>query len=93
MTREINPLDEVEMVAYMKHLYEIEQAGERVPVFLGPYTAINMIGLLQLGLRHPKIAPTQVEMIGHLIDQLRPFFTDTPGEAIILMGDNPEFDQ
>ena len=85
--------DEAEMLAYMRHLWEIEEAGERVPVSFGPFTAITVVGLLQLGLRHPDLSSGQRAITNELIDQFRPFFAGTLGETLILMGDDPRNDR
>jgi len=81
------------MIAYMKLLWELEEAGERVPVQMGPFTAISVIGMLQLALRHPEMTGPAAVAARGIIDQMRPFFTGTEGETIINMGDNPEYDR
>jgi hypothetical protein len=83
---------EAQMVAYMKTLYEMEDEGERTTISIGPFTAISMIGILQLGTRHPGLSKVQLDIIRSIIRQLEPLFTGTPGEEIIKMGNHPEFD-
>jgi hypothetical protein len=39
----------------IQDLYLMEQAGVRAPLYLGPYTAFELISALQLVLRHPQI--------------------------------------
>jgi len=82
-------------IEYLARLYEIERDPdhERAVLFIGPYSAFVMIGTLQLATRHPGLSPTHLELLAEIIDQLRPLFTGTPGEALIRLGDDPANDR
>jgi len=80
------------MVEYMRKLIEMEQEGERTTIQLGPYTAMTMIGALQLATRHPSMAGLPVKVLRDLVDQFKPFFEGTPGEELIKRGEHPEWD-
>lgn len=82
-----------ELVDWMKKLMELEQAGERTTIAIGPYTAITMIGALQIATRHPSMHGLGVTVLRDVVDQFKPLFKDTPGEDIIKRGEHPEFDQ
>lgn len=81
------------MVEYMARLIELEKAGERTQINIGPLTAIIMIGAFQLATRHPDMPPDHRKKLRHIIDQLKPLFTGTLGEEIIKRGEHPEFDE
>lgn len=84
---------EAEMGAYITNLHELEVAGERAPISMGPFTAIIVIGALQLATRHPTMPDHQKAAIASVIDQFRPWFAGTMGEQIIDMGNDPALDQ
>jgi hypothetical protein len=86
-------LPDAETVAYLKQLHDLEAAGERTTLALGPWTAFVMIGALQLATRHPQMTPDHRALIGQVIDGLRPWFDGTPGEALLRLGDDPAYDQ
>ena len=90
----ISPAAEAAAVAYLADLYEIERDADYVPAVLclGPYSAFLIVSGLQLATRHPGMSPAQRRFITDIIDQLRPLFAGTPGEALIRLGDDPEFD-
>ena len=94
MTAAISPGAEAAAVAYLADLYEIEQTPGYIPAVLclGPYSAFLVISGLQLATRHPGMSPTQRGWLADIIDQLRPLFAGTPGEALIDLGDDPAFD-
>jgi hypothetical protein len=83
-------VDEGDLLAY---LAEDERAGGRIPITLGPFAVITMIGALQLASRHPEMSDTQRELLRGVVDQLRVPFIGTLGEKVIEMGENPEFDR
>lgn len=85
-------LSEAELVAYMGRLRELEAGGARSQVAFGPYTALTVIGALQLATRHPAMFPSQRAEIHSVIDQFRPWFVGTPGEQLIDMGNDLELD-
>jgi hypothetical protein len=88
------PPTEAELTAYMMRLQAAEQSGERQQVVFGPYTALMMIGALQLALRHPAVNEgTLPEQIRAVIDQFRPWFVGTIGEYVIDLGNDPEQDR
>lgn len=92
MTLDPDPA-EAEYLSYMLVLRREEAAGARQEVPFGPYTALVVIGALQLATRHPNMAPSlRAELLG-VIDQFRPWFVGTPGEQIIDMGNDPELDR
>ena len=85
---------EAAAVAYLADLYEIEGTAAYAPAVLclGPYSAFLVISGLQLAARHPGISPAQRGYLADIIDQLRPLFAGTPGEALIRLGDDPAND-
>lgn len=91
MTQQIT---EAEAAAYVAELYLMEQAkeGEPATLLLRPFTAFTMVGALQLATRHPEMSPVQRQLIGSVIDQMRPLFAGTPGEQLLHLGDDPDFD-
>lgn len=88
MTSETKRPGEADSVAYMVELRELEIAGARQEVLLGPYTALVLIGALQLATRHPSMNDHMRDQLGALIDQFRPWFVGTPGEHIIDAGND-----
>lgn len=88
------PADERAAVAYIAELYEIELAADYVPAVLciGPYSAFILISALHLAARHPQLAQSQRATLARIVDQLRPMFEGTPGEALIRLGDDPAND-
>lgn len=87
--------DEAALLAYMQQLIGIENDPDSEPATLriGPYTAIVLIGALQLATRHPTMSPKMRRVLRGIVDQLKPLFAGTPGEEIIRRGEHPEFDQ
>lgn len=84
---------EAEYLSYMLRLRKEEAAGARQEVLVGPYTALTLIGGLQLATRHPSMPPRVRAELLAVIDQFRPWFVGTPGEQIIDMGNDPELDR
>jgi hypothetical protein len=82
-----------EYEAYMLTLHEAEAEGARQEIVVGPYTAMLMIGALQLATRHPGASAFLRAELLAVVDQFRPWFVGTPGEHIIDRGNDPEFDQ
>lgn len=79
-------LNETETVKYFDELIKLDMAGERSPVSIGPWSAMSMIILLQLSLRHPEV-PTNVKNGAlHFLGQLEDLFKGTYGEKIIAAG-------
>jgi len=85
--------DEQELVAYMRQLMDMEKAGERTTIVLGPFGAMALIGFLQLGTRHPYIDAPLKNVARDIVQQLQPLFAGTLGEEIIRRGGHPEFDK
>lgn len=85
--------DHEQFVESMKDLWNLEAAGERTTLTIGPFSAITMIGALQLAMRHPEMSTFQRGILAEFIDQMRPMFAGTSGEEIIRRGDDPAFDQ
>lgn len=82
-----------ESLAYMLELREAEADGAREVVAFGPYTALTLIGGLQLATRHPSMpASVRAELLD-IIEQFKPWFVGTLGEHIIDMGNDPEQDR
>ena len=78
--------DEAATLAYMNELIELEKAGERTPIMIGPRSSFAVISLLQLSLRHPGVAPSIKNAALDILGQLEVFFKGTPGEALIAAG-------
>jgi hypothetical protein len=87
-------ISEREGIAYIAELYRIEATPdhERAVVFMGPATAFVAIGAWQLAMRHPDFSDAHRQLVGGLIDQLRPLFAGSPGEVLLGLGDCPEAD-
>jgi hypothetical protein len=89
----MNTPTDAELEDYMLTLHEAEAEGARQEIAVGPYTAMIVIGALQLATRHPSAnAYLRAELLA-VVDQFRPWFVGTPGEHIIDRGNDPEFDQ
>lgn len=84
---------EEEYLAYMERLVEDEVAGVRQQIAFGPYTAMVVIGALQLATRNPYMDDRMRALLGSVVDQFRPWFTGTLGEHLIDKGNDPEQDQ
>lgn len=84
---------ESDLLAYMEVLHDAEASGARSEVVFGPYTAMLIIGALQLATRHPGMTERQRTEITTIVDQFRPWFAGTPGEIIIDRGNDPGHDQ
>ena len=82
------------MILYMARLGDLERAGSRTVLHIGPFTAMTLIGALQLVLRHPNISNTSADVIHGLIEQLqlRLVFLEPIGQHIIDLGDDPKND-
>ena len=85
-------MTEADAVAYVRQLAELEQEGARSELSLGPFTAFTLVGALQLATRHPEMSDTQRQLIGNIIDGMRPWFDGTPGEELLRAGDDPARD-
>lgn len=81
-----------EFVGYMRQLYELERAGERTTLAIGPATAMVLIGVVQWATRNPSMPGTQRQILRGIVNQLRPLFVGTPGEELVNRGDHPEWD-
>lgn len=90
-TEPISEEDE-RVLAWLKKLNELEAAGERTTVTLGPFTAWTLIGALQLATRHPEMDVRVREIIRDFCRQFEPLSAGTPGEEAIKRGYHPEFD-
>jgi hypothetical protein len=86
-----SPVDPQDL-AYIKQLIDLEKAGERCPVEVGPYSALAIIGALQLATHHPDMAPKTRQIIQSFYRQFYPLFEGTPGEEIVRKGEHPEWD-
>jgi hypothetical protein len=84
--------DDRDLLDYMKQLWNLEAGGERTTLAIGPYSAITLIGGLQLAMRHPEMGHGTRDVLAEFIDQLRPLFAGTPGEELIRRGDDAAFD-
>lgn len=73
-------------IEYMHQLAEIEQTGGRVSVDVGPFTAMTLIGALQLAVRHPWMGDQAKAAVRALVDGFGPMFAGTLGEQIIAAG-------
>lgn len=89
----MSTLTEDEYLEYMTTLVDAERDGARQTVVFGPYTAMVVIGALQLAMRNPALDEQMRNVMGGIVDRFRPWFADTPGEQIIDMGNNREHDR
>lgn len=88
------PMTEAEAVAYVRELYRLEGEPDTVKavVAFGPATAFVTISALQLATRHPDMSPAMRNTLGHVIDQLARLFADTPGAALLGLGNHASLD-
>jgi hypothetical protein len=84
---------EEEYLAYMERLAEDEIAGVRQPIAFGPYTAMVVIGALQLATRNPSMDDRMRALLSSVVEQFRPWFAGTLGEHLIDQGNDPERDR
>lgn len=85
---------EQDLLVYMVELAHAEQAGaEPIPIHIGPYTAITMIGVLQMACRHPEISDAVRQYVQDVIAQIAPAFKGTLGETLIRRGNDPAHDR
>lgn len=73
-----------------------EVAGKVQPieVVLQPQTLIQMVGMLQLSLRHPAITSVHVTVARRFIDGARQYFDDCPAVLeLIARGYDPSQDR
>lgn len=85
--------DDEQLIAYMKRLTDLEQAGDRTTIVIGPFSAIVIIGLVQLATRHPDMSKRMKDIGRDFVQQLEPLFADTVGEEIVNRGKHPEWDR
>jgi hypothetical protein len=83
---------ELEMLAYMEKLVELERAGESVMVRFGPYTIMVMIGAMQLATRHPDMSSPDRARLNQIVANFRSAFAGTMGAEIIDRGADPTMD-
>lgn len=86
-------IDDDELITYMARLSDLERAGQRIQIAVGPYTAMLLIGALQLVLRHPDMRPTTTKALRGMIAQLGLAFPDRIGQEMIRRGNRTEFDR
>lgn len=78
---------------YMQQLADLERAGERTTLVVGPFSAMLLIGWIQMVTRDPKMTATERQLARSMIEQLEPLFAGTTGQEIINRGNHPEFDK
>lgn len=84
-------LDEDEIVARM--LVELEACIVPMELVLQPFTVLQLAGLLQLALRHPKVSEPHQETAGRFLEVVREYFADSPTVLQTLdRGDDPTQD-
>ena len=88
-------IPESELVAYMAQLgtAELEGRTEPIPIKVHPFSALMVIGALQLVTRHPGVDDVVKKPVLNVIDQLSTIFTGTIGEEIIRRGNDPTQDR
>lgn len=89
MAEEFN---EAATVAYFNELIEMERAGERSPVSIGPWSSMSVIILLQLALRHPEVSTSVKSGALDVLGQLEVLFDGTYGEQVIRAGYDTSLD-
>ena len=86
--------NDAEVLEYMTNIARAER-DRTVPfatIQIGPFTAICLIGALQLAMRHPEIGGGQLRDLQRIIDQLAPAFEGTPGAEVVRRGSDPTQD-
>lgn len=87
------PSPDPDTLAYVAGLVQLERAGERAPLVVGPYTAFTLVGAIQLATRHPGLSDYMTRLLTEFGDQIiRGYFAGTPGEALLLAGWDPSHD-
>lgn len=86
-------LSDDEKITYMALLRELEIEGDRMEVAIGPYTAMLVIGALQLATRHPDLGAFARGELENLVRSIEPWFEGTPGAEIIQAGFDPSQDR
>lgn len=81
-----------EMIMCMARLGDLERAGSRIMLHVGPFTAMTLIGAMQLVMRHPEVSANTKMALRGLIEMMRPMFREPAAQQIIDMGYNPEHD-
>ena len=85
-------MDEAEIVAAM--VAEIQQHEHPMTLVLRPQSVIQLVGLLQLALRHPGVSDDNRRMARMLIEHARGYFTGCPAILdVIRRGDDPREDR
>jgi hypothetical protein len=81
-------VDDAAALEMTKKLAEHEQAGVRLQLSVGPYTAFTLIGAIQLVLRHPGVEGLMARVLTDLARQFQAALADGPvpgvGELIEL---------
>lgn len=89
---DVTPDGDAEAMRWLHRLIELEAAGERTPVEIGPYALFTMIGALQMVVRHPGIGGRVRAVLVQLIETWRTPFDGTIGEQLIDQGFDPAYD-
>lgn len=86
---------EPELVTYMAQLGTAELEGRTlpIPIEVHPFSALMVIGALQLVTRHPSVDDVVKKPVHDVIDQLSTIFAGTIGEEIIRRGNDPTHDR
>jgi len=89
----MNLLSDDELLALMTE--EVIQHEAPIEVVLRPVSAVQLAGLLQLALRHPRIMENDQSRLFAVtfIEHVRAYFADAPATLEILRrGDDPRYD-
>lgn len=81
-----------EFVTWAKEAMQAEIAGARTTVVIGPWSAFELIGALQLVTRHPDVAASTKNHMRAFGNQFSEWFKGTPAEEVIRRGWDPSFD-
>lgn len=85
-------LTKPETVDYFRELAARDGAGKRINASIGPFSAYNLIGVLQFMLRNPSLPAIYRPVVRVYIDRFAALFKGTVGEESIRRGGHPEWD-
>jgi hypothetical protein len=73
---------------------EVGEKAQHMEVIWHPNSVIQIVGLLQLALRHPAVSPAHTAVAGRFIDGARQYFADSPAVLeLIRRGSDPSEDR
>ena len=79
--------------AMQGEMRDLVRSGQALTFDIDPLTALQLVGLLQLTLRHPHVSETHRATASELVEWLKEFFAGCPAiTEVIRRGDDPAQD-